>query len=75
MLLLPPDKPIIIEKIATYPEIVQNEVRYYLAIVEEPEPWLFPIPGVGEFFFNEGRPLWGYGSGWTYDKVLGAKTR
>lgn len=72
---LNPDKPIIIENIPTYPEIVQNGVGHYLAVVEEPEPWLFPIPGIREFFFNEGRPLWGYGSGWTYDKVLGAKSR
>jgi len=71
---LNPDKPIIIENMPTYPEIVQNGVGHYLAVVEEPEPWLFPIPGIREFFFNEGRPFWGYGSGWTYDKVLGVKS-
>ncbi|MCJ7617139.1 MAG: hypothetical protein MUO43_11450 [Desulfobacterales bacterium] len=70
---LNPDEPIIIKNIPTYPEIVENGVGSYLAIVEEPEPWLFPIPGIRNFFFNEGRPLWGYGSNWTYDKVLGAK--
>ena len=75
MLLLPPDKLIIIKNIFTYPEIVQNDVGRYLAVVEEPETWLFSVLGIREFFFNEGRPLWGYGSGWTYDKVLGAKTR
>ena len=57
-----------------YSEIVKNGVGHYLAIVEEPEPWLSPIPVIRDFFFNEGRPFWGYGSGWTYDKVLGAKS-
>jgi len=71
---LNPDKPIIIENMPTYEEIVKNGVGHYLAKVEEPEPWLFPIPGIREFFFNEGRPLWGYGSHWTYDEVLGAKS-
>jgi len=66
-------RPIIIENMPTYPEIVENGVGSYLAVVDEPEPWLFPVPGIRKFFFNEGRPLWGYGSGWTYDKVLGAR--
>jgi hypothetical protein len=68
-----PDRPIVIENMPTYPEIVENGVGEYLAVVDEPEPWLFPVPGFREFFLNEGRPFWGYGSGWTYDKVLGAK--
>jgi len=71
---LNPDKPIIIENMPNYSEIVKNGVGHYLAIVEEPEPWLFPIPGIRDFFFNEGRPFWGYGSGWTYDEVLGTKS-
>jgi len=68
-----PGRPIIIQNLPTYPEIVKNGVGHYLAVVDEPEPWLFPVPYIREFFFNEGRPLWGYGSGWTYDKVLGAR--
>jgi predicted deacylase len=71
---LNPDKPIIIENMPTYSEIVTNGVGHYLAIVEEPEPWLFPIPVIRNFFFNEGRPFWSYGSNWTYDEVLGAKS-
>ena len=63
------------KNIFNYLEIVQNDVGHYFAVVEEPEPWLFPIPGIREFFFTEGRPFWGYSSGWTYDKVLGVKTR
>jgi hypothetical protein len=70
---LNPDKPIIIENMPNYSEIVKNGVGHYLAIVEEPEPWLFPIPVIRDFFFNEGRPFWGYGSNWTYDEVLGIK--
>lgn len=69
-----PDNQIIINNMPTYDEIIENGVGHYLAVVDEPEPWLFPIPGIREFFFNEGRPFWGYGSRWTYDKVLGAKS-
>jgi len=71
---LNPGEPIIITNMPTYPEIVKNGIGHYLAIVEEPEPMLFPIPIIRDFFFNEGRPFWGYGSNWTYDKVLGAKS-
>ena len=71
---LNPGEPIIITHMPTYPEIVENGIGHYLAKVEEPEPWLFPVPGIRNFFFNEGRPFWGYGSGWTYDEVLGAKS-
>jgi len=71
---LHPDKPIIIENMPNYDEIVKNGVGHYLAVVDEPEPWLFPGPRIiRDFFFNEGRPFWGYGSRWTYDKQLGAK--
>ncbi len=70
---LNPEQPIIINNMPNYNEIVTNGIGQYLAIVKDPIPPLFPIPGIREFFFNEGRPLWGYGSNWVYDKVLGAR--
>ena len=65
---------LVITNMPNYEEIRENGLGHYFAVVDEPEPWLFPIPGISEFFFNEGRPFWGYGSNWTYDKVLGAKS-
>jgi len=54
MLFAPPNKIIIIENIPTYPEIVQNRVGHCLAVVEELEPRFLRVPGITEFFFNQG---------------------
>lgn len=70
---LNPNDQIIITNMPNYDEIINNGVGTYLAVVKEPAPRLFPIPGIEEFFFNQGRPFWGYMSGYEYDKVLGAK--
>ena len=40
--------------VPTYAEIVEIRMGHCPAVVEELEPRLLTIPGITEFFFNEG---------------------